>query len=85
MFMLINNTLRDTGNTQVMVRSKPIPGDEGQQFTYAELVQINKALIDGCSELMRFYVLRNEAIQSAIYVEDLLISRVRVRDLHAER
>jgi hypothetical protein len=54
-------------------------------LTYAELVQINKALIDGCSEFMRFYVLRNQATQSAIYVEDLLISRVRVRDLHAER
>jgi hypothetical protein len=73
MFRLVNDALKHTSNTQVMIRSQPIP-PEGELLTYGELVKINKSLIDSCSELMRLYVLRNEAIESAIEVEDLLIS-----------
>jgi hypothetical protein len=61
MFRLVNDALKHTSNTQVMIRHEPIPYEE-EDLTYSELVKINKALIDSCSELMRLYVLRNEAI-----------------------
>lgn len=55
----------------------------GDELDYAQLVKLNKSLIDSCSELIRLFVLRNDAIKLAIKTEDLLISKVRVTDLHA--
>jgi hypothetical protein len=46
-------------------------------------VKLNKQLIDNCSELLRLYAFRQEAIMQAIYIEDLQMSKVRVEELGA--
>ena len=82
----MNKALERTENKQITIRvGVPVSNlpEQTEQVTYSQLVKINKQCIDDCSELMRLYAFRQEAILEAIYIEDLQMSKVRVEELGA--
>lgn len=55
------------------------------EVSYSKITELNKRLIDSCSELSRYWNFKNEAIRAAIFVDDLLYSQAKVIKQSAPR